>query len=186
MDPTAEFTLLTDHDIYLWNEGSHFRLYEKMGSHLAPDGEGTYFAVWAPNAEGVSVIGDWNGWDPDADPLRPVGSSGVWAAFVPAARAAHAYKYRIRNGSYQVDKADPFAFHHETPPRTASKIWDLTTQQTKIVRSPGPSHRPEPCPALKLSRAGRWATGFHNCEVCRPPSRPHGASSKSRQVILIS
>ncbi|MFO7293709.1 MAG: 1,4-alpha-glucan branching protein GlgB [Actinomycetes bacterium] len=126
MDPTAEFTLLTDHDIYLWNEGSHFRLYEKMGSHLAPDGEGTYFAVWAPNAEGVSVIGDWNGWDPDADPLRPVGSSGVWAAFVPAARAAHAYKYRIRNGSYQVDKADPFAFHHETPPRTASKIWDLS------------------------------------------------------------
>ena len=126
MDPTAEFTLLTDHDIYLWNEGSHFRLYEKMGSHLAPDGEGTYFAVWAPNAEGVSVIGDWNGWDPDADPLRPVGSSGVWAAFVPAARAAHAYKYRIRNGSYQVDKADPFAFHHETPPRTASKVWDLS------------------------------------------------------------
>src|SRR5690554_273809 len=143
MDPTAEFTLLTDHDIYLWNEGSHFRLYEKMGSHLAPDGEGTYFAVWAPNAEGVSVIGDWNGWDPDADPLRPVGSSGVWAAFVPAARAAHAYKYRIRNGSYQVDKADPFAFHHETPPRTASKIWDLSYEwdDEECMRTRGTRNR---------------------------------------------
>ena len=69
MDPTAEFTLLTDHDIYLWNEGSHFRLYEKMGSHLAPDGEGTCFAVWAPRAEGVSVVGDWNGGDPGAGAL---------------------------------------------------------------------------------------------------------------------
>ena len=126
MDPTAEFTLLTDHDIYLWNEGSHFRLYEKLGAQLAPDGEGVYFAVWAPSADSVSVIGDWNGWDSAADPLRPVASSGVWAGFVPSARATHSYKYRITNGSYRVDKADPFAFHHETPPRTASKIWDLS------------------------------------------------------------
>ena len=130
MDPTTagSGTLLTDHDLYLWNEGSHFRLYEKMGAQFDPEREGVYFAVWAPNADAVSVIGDWNGWDPQAHPMRPVGQSGVWATFVPDARPTHSYKYRIRNGSYQVDKADPFGFHHETPPHTASKIWDISYQ----------------------------------------------------------
>ena len=130
MDPTTagSGTLLTDHDLYLWNEGSHFRLYEKMGAQSDPGREGVYFAVWAPNADAVSVIGDWNGWDPQAHPMRPVGQSGVWATFVPDARPTHSYKYRIRNGSYQVDKADPFGFHHETPPHTASKIWDISYQ----------------------------------------------------------
>ncbi|MFP3914884.1 MAG: 1,4-alpha-glucan branching protein GlgB [Actinomycetota bacterium] len=120
-----DVTLLTEHDVYLWNEGSHYRLYEKMGAHPHPSGEGCYFAVWAPNADSVSVIGDWNGWDPATDPLAPVGGSGVWAGFVAEARHAGSYKYRIANGSYRVDKADPFGFHHETPPRTASKVWDL-------------------------------------------------------------
>jgi 1,4-alpha-glucan branching enzyme len=122
----AETTLLTDQDIYLWNEGSHFRLYDKLGAHPAADGKGVYFAVWAPNADSVSVIGDWNGWDPATDPLRAVQHSGIWAGFVADAAPTHSYKYRIRNGSYQVDKADPFGFHHETPPKTASKVWDLS------------------------------------------------------------
>src|SRR5690606_36983228 len=126
METAGTTTLLTDHDIYLWNEGSHFRLYEKMGSQLAPNGKGAYFAVWAPNADSVAVIGDWNGWDAATHPLTPVQNSGVWAGFVPEARPTDSYKYRITNGSYQVDKADPFAFHHETPPKTASKVWDMT------------------------------------------------------------
>ncbi|CAN5826292.1 1,4-alpha-glucan branching protein GlgB [soil metagenome] len=117
--------MLTDHDIYLWNEGSHHRLYEKLGAHFTPDGNGVHFAVWAPNAESVSVIGDWNGWDPYANALAPVGKSGIWAGSVEGARHSSSYKYRIRNGSYEVDKADPFGFHHEIPPKTASKVWSL-------------------------------------------------------------
>ncbi len=120
--------MLTDHDIYLWNEGSHHRLYDKLGAHLVPNGDGVHFAVWAPNAESVSVVGDWNGWETTADPLSAVKDSGIWAGSVAGAQRADSYKYRIRNGSYEVDKADPFGFHHETPPKTASKVWGLEYQ----------------------------------------------------------
>ncbi len=114
---------LTDEDLYLWNEGSHYRLYEKLGAH--PADEGTYFAVWAPSADRVSVVGDWNGWNPDHDPLTPRGVSGIWEGVVVAAGPTATYKYHITNGDYRVEKADPFGFHHETPPDTASKVWDL-------------------------------------------------------------
>ena len=120
--PTNQ-SLLTEDDLYLWNEGTHYRLYDKLGAHVT--GEGTYFAVWAPNADRVSVIGDWNGWDSGIDELEARGVSGIWEGFVPDAAEAHAYKFRIFNGDFQVDKADPFGFHHETPPQTASKVWDL-------------------------------------------------------------
>lgn len=114
---------ISEDDLYLWNEGTHYRLYEKLGTHPTP--EGTHFAVWAPNAELVSVVGDWNSWDGQADEMAPRGVSGIWEAFLPEAKPGHGYKYRIRNGAYAVDKADPFGVHHETPPRTASKIWNL-------------------------------------------------------------
>ena len=107
----------------MWNEGTHYRLYEKMGAH--PSADGAHFAVWAPNAAGVSVIGDWNGWDPGTDPLRPRGVSGIWEGFVGGVGPAAAYKYHITNGDFVAEKADPFAFHTETPPKTASKVWDL-------------------------------------------------------------
>src|SRR5690606_14365534 len=83
-----------------------------------------YFAVWAPNAGEVSVIGDWNYWSASADRLAPRASSGIWEGFVGDARAGHHYKFRIRSrdGYYTVDKADPFGFLFETPPRTASVI----------------------------------------------------------------
>jgi len=122
-------TLLTDDDLYLFNEGSHLRLYDKLGAHptTVGDVEGTYFAVWAPNADHVSVVGDENGWERGADPLRPRGTSGIWEGFVPDFRHASAYKFHIgtKAGGYKVDKADPFAFHAETPPRTGSKVWSL-------------------------------------------------------------
>jgi 1,4-alpha-glucan branching enzyme len=136
--PTAErqtapvlhdVTLLTEDDLYLIGEGSHFRLYEKLGAHpLAVDGdEGSYFAVWAPNAEQVFVMGDFNGWDKTGYLLRPRGQSGMWEGFVPGVAKGAAYKYHIasRYRRYRVDKADPFAFLGELPPRTGSIVWDL-------------------------------------------------------------
>src|SRR3954471_20112645 len=97
--PPMSAAALTDFDIHLWNEGSHYRAYEKLGAH--PDERngtpGTRFAVWAPNADQVSVIGDWNGWRAGADRLHPVRSSGVWEAFIPGVRTGALYKYAIRN-----------------------------------------------------------------------------------------
>jgi len=122
-------TRLTADDLYLFNEGSHFRLYDKLGAHPATqDGTtGTYFAVWAPDAKQVSVIGDFNGWDRAPNPLAPRADSGIWEGFVPGVGQGTLYKYHIvsRHKGYRVDKADPFAFHAETPPRSASVVWDL-------------------------------------------------------------
>jgi 1,4-alpha-glucan branching enzyme len=123
------FSLLTGDDLFLFNEGSHYRLHEKLGAHpCTVDGrDGTYFAVWAPNAQQVSVIGDFNHWDKASHPLRPCGSSGIWEGFVPGIRQGTIYKYHVMSqyNGYQVDKADPLAFFHERPPRTASVVWDL-------------------------------------------------------------
>lgn len=122
--------IFTDQDIYLFKEGNHFRLYEKMGAHVIEhEGvRGVYFAVWAPNAESVSVIGDFNGWNKDKDPLSPRwDGSGIWEGFIPNLDKGTIYKYHIRSrfNHYEVDKADPFAFYSEVPPKTASVIWDL-------------------------------------------------------------
>ncbi len=126
---TGEKLLLTDHDAYLFNEGSHFRLYEKLGAHpVGQEGEpGVCFAVWAPNAEEVSVMGSFNGWSKDRDLLHPKGESGIWEAYVPDAAKGDCYKFHIRSRhqGYSVDKADPFAFYTEKPPLTGSVIWDL-------------------------------------------------------------
>jgi len=124
-DTIVRQTSLTDEDIYLFNEGSHFRLYQALGAH--PTEEGTRFAVWAPNAESVSVIGDFNGWDARTHQLSPHASSGIWEGFIPEARPGAVYKYRVvgRGGLYRGDKADPLAVHAENPPRTGSIIWDI-------------------------------------------------------------
>jgi 1,4-alpha-glucan branching enzyme len=124
-------SLLTDDDLFYFNEGTHFRLYEKLGAHLmtSEDGvSGTYFAVWAPNAAYVSIIGDFNFWDRGAHPLRPRGSSGIWEGFIPFMGNGQIYKFHIgsRQGGFQTDKADPFAFSCELPPKTASVVWDTS------------------------------------------------------------
>jgi 1,4-alpha-glucan branching enzyme len=122
-------SLLTDNDLYLFNEGSHNRLFEKLGSHIGErDGvAGTNFAVWAPNAASVSVIGTFNSWDPRANRLELRGQSGIWEGFIPNVAKGTVYKYHIisQHHSYRVDKADPFGIHHETSPKTASIVWDL-------------------------------------------------------------
>ena len=124
-------TLLTEHDIYLFKEGNHFRLYEKLGSHpMTVEGTfGTFFALWAPNAAGVSVIGDFNGWQPKSHPLKArEDGSGIWEGFIPGVAPGTLYKYHLvskNNHNYQVEKGDPFAFRWEVSPQTASIVWDL-------------------------------------------------------------
>ncbi|WDT76318.1 MAG: 1,4-alpha-glucan branching protein GlgB [Candidatus Manganitrophus sp.] len=125
--------LLTEHDIYLLKEGSHFKLHEKLGAHLIQSEgmRGVYFAVWAPNAESVSVVGDFNGWKGKSHPLRVrEDGSGVWEGFFSDIGVGALYKYHLvsRNHQYTVEKSDPFAFCTEIPPRTASVVWDLQHQ----------------------------------------------------------
>jgi 1,4-alpha-glucan branching enzyme len=122
-------SLLTQQDLYLFNEGSHYRLYDKLGAHPGTRAgvPGTFFAVWAPGAPYVAVIGDFNGWDRGSHPLHPREQSGIWEGFVPGVGPGAAYKYHVasRYHGYRADKIDPFAFYHEAPPRTASIVWAL-------------------------------------------------------------
>jgi len=121
------FSLITDFDIHLFKSGKHYKLYEKLGAHMVNvNGEaGTYFAVWAPNARTVSVMGNFNLWQSDKYKLLPRwDESGIWEGFFPGIGKGEAYKYAIHSntGEY-LEKADPFAFYCEPPPRTASIVW---------------------------------------------------------------
>jgi 1,4-alpha-glucan branching enzyme len=122
------FSLLTDYDIHLFKSGKHFKLYEKLGAHLVTHKAqtGTYFAVWAPNARQVSVIGNFNYWNANDHKLSPRwDESGIWEGFFPGISKGEAYKYAISSntGEY-LEKADPFALYAEVPPATASIVWD--------------------------------------------------------------
>ena len=116
-------------DLWLFNEGTHSRLHDVLGAHLRPaeQGGGARFAVWAPNASAVSVVGDMNGWDRHADPLRAQGGSGIWTGCLATAEPGQRYKFHVESVAtfYAVDKADPFAVWSEQPPRTASVLHDL-------------------------------------------------------------
>lgn len=127
---TIPYSLFTDFDISLFKAGKHFRLYEKLGTHLAEvNGQkGTYFAVWAPSAKAVSVIGDFNYWTEGEHDLNVRwDGSGIWEGFIPGIDKGSKYKYKIHshNSDIKTEKADPFAFYCETPPNTASVVWDL-------------------------------------------------------------
>ena len=121
--------ILGAQDLYLFNEGTHRRLYDKLGARLAVvDGRpGAYFAVWAPNAREVSLIGGFNGWNPASHPMRCKGDSGVWETWVPDLGPGTLYKYRIvsHQGGQVLEKGDPFAYAAEIAPKTASVLWDL-------------------------------------------------------------
>lgn len=130
MSKVISHSLFTDFDIDLFKAGKHFRLYEKLGAHLIEvDGaKGVYFAVWAPTAHSVSVVGDFNFWT-QGEHLLEVrwDSSGIWEGFIPNITKGSIYKYKIQsnNDGITTEKADPFAFYCEKPPHTASVIWDL-------------------------------------------------------------
>jgi 1,4-alpha-glucan branching enzyme len=122
--------MITDYDHHLLGEGTHYRLHEKLGAHLDErnGARGVRFAVWAPRAREVSVIGDFNGWNAGATPMHRRHEGGIWEVFVSGVGQGARYKYRVVSqgpGGRYGDKADPFAFHAETPPHRASVVWDL-------------------------------------------------------------
>lgn len=130
MNPVQHHSLFTDFDIDLFKAGKHFKLYEKLGAHLLEvDGvHGCYFAVWAPSAKNVSVVGDFNYWVEGQHPLQVRwDSSGIWEGFIPGIDKGTKYKFKIQSnhGDVITEKADPFALYCETPPHTASVVWDL-------------------------------------------------------------
>jgi 1,4-alpha-glucan branching enzyme len=132
-DPYRFPPQLTDYDLYLFGEGNLFEAYRKFGAHMVTiDGvAGVHFAVWAPNALRVSVVGPFNGWDPRAHPMQQHGASGVWELFVPNLPEGMVYKYAIKSRflGYEVDKADPYGFYSELRPNTGSRIWNIDKYQ---------------------------------------------------------
>ena len=128
-DPYAYGSMLTELDLYLFNEGNHYEIYEKLGAHIREvDGvTGVNFAVWAPNARGISLVGDFNGWDGAANPMHKLIPSGVWELFIPAMAPGEKYKFKVNDAHGNiVEKTDPYGFFSEIPPRTASVVTDLT------------------------------------------------------------
>jgi 1,4-alpha-glucan branching enzyme len=158
-------SMLTEQDIYLFKEGTHAALYRVLGCHLLPDAEGggARFALWAPNARAISVMGDWNGWKRGADVLKPRWDhSGIWEAHIPAVRRGQTYKYAITNAhGQQEDRADPFAFHNEVPPATASRAWTLEYgwgDTEWMAKRPENNALDAPCAVYEL-HLGSWRRG---------------------------
>jgi 1,4-alpha-glucan branching enzyme len=151
---------LSHDDIYLFNEGRHFRLYEHLGAHATDDA--VTFAVWAPNAVAVSLVGDRNGWRPGAHPLQPRESSGIWMATLPEWQLGDCYKFHIEGSNgYQVDKADPFAFEAEEPPKTGSVVASLAHEWRDsewMATRAGKQHIDEPISIYEV-HLGSWRLG---------------------------
>ncbi len=156
------FSRLSADDLHLFNEGRHYHLQDKLGSHPATVGgrPGRTFATWAPNAARVAVVGDFNGWSPTAHPLVRRAESGIWEGFVPGIAPGAAYKFHVESaiGDYRVDKADPFAVRTELPPRTASIAWDLEYAWNDEAWMAGRAGRGAPSAPLSIYEVhlGSW------------------------------
>ena len=123
--------LLTEFDSYLFGEGTHYQIYEKMGAHLTTidNISGVYFAVWAPNARNVSIIGDFNSWDGRKHQMRR-GNTGIWDLFIPELTVGTVYKYEIKSPEGHIyEKSDPYGYFQEVRPKTASIVTDLSTYE---------------------------------------------------------
>ena len=156
-------TLITDYDLYLFGEGNHTTVYEKLGAHpITQDGtNGVHFAVWAPNADHCSVVGDFNDWDGRTHPMRMLGSSGIWAAFVPDAGIGQRYKFELRTRhGHIILKTDPYGFAFELPPATASVIcrpdYDWGDDEWMRTRSEQDSWFHKPMAVYEV-HLGSWA-----------------------------
>lgn len=161
-DNNADYSLLTDDDLHWFNEGTHCRIHQKLGSHLVEHNgvAGVCFKVWAPNARHVSVMGDFNGWNESRHPMKPVGSSGIWSCFIPKLGLGATYKYHIvslHNG-YTVDKADPYGLRHETAPKSASLVWNLNYSwgDAQWMKSRGPGQRVNAPVSIYEVHLGSW------------------------------
>jgi 1,4-alpha-glucan branching enzyme len=129
-DPYRYGRVLSDFDLHLFGEGTHQRIYERLGAHRIQLGTATgiHFAVWAPNAEQVSVVGDWNMWDGRVHPMRRLTPSGVWELFIPDLPDGEKYKFQIRaRDGRRLEKSDPFGVAFERPPHTASVVRDISS-----------------------------------------------------------
>lgn len=157
---------LTDTEAQEWEEGRYFKSYHKLGAH--PDKSGCWFAVWAPNAEYVSVIGDFNGWSPQSHPMQWE-KAGIWTCYIEGINAGHRYKYHIRRGHYHADKTDPYAFQMEAPRPQGSDIDGLSSIVTGLTdykwkdqqwmkKRKGPSGVNEPISVYEV-HLGSWLKG---------------------------
>lgn len=149
-------------DLHLFNEGTHCRLYDKLGAQVTSvQGQrGVRFAVWAPNAERVSVVGDFNQWDTEADVMQRVGESGIWELFIGGVNAGCVYKYNVRSRwmGYEANKADPFAFLAEEPPRTGSVVWqdDFQWQDEAWMKARGETNAHQGPMSIYELHLGSW------------------------------
>jgi 1,4-alpha-glucan branching enzyme len=184
-DPYAFLPTLGEQDLHFISEGTHRRLWERLGAHPTHHQGvfGTAFVVWAPNAEGVSVVGDFNGWDGRLNPMRSMGPSGLWELFVPDVNEGARYKYEIHplDGAPFL-KADPMAFRTEVPPLTASVVHQLHRYRwadsawclkKATGRSPGESSR-------RSSPSTSRASASPTSSCCRSPSTPTAAAGATR------
>src|SRR5215472_11242427 len=133
-DPYRYGRVLTDFDLHLLGEGTHHRAYQKLGAHRLSIGTtvGVHFAVWAPNADRVSLVGDFNGWDGRVNPMRLLAPAGIWEIFIPNLHDGENYKFEIRTKTGDVlKKSDPFAFYFEVPPQSASVVRDISRYEWK-------------------------------------------------------
>lgn len=157
-----QVSLLSDFDIHLFKSGKHYKLYEKLGSHVVKRGsvEGTYFAVWAPNARSVSVMGNFNHWSAGSHNLSPRwDESGIWEGYFPDVRHGEAYKYVIHSNTGEIlEKADPFAAYAEMPPKTASIVWEPKYEwkdQDWMEKRKRVAGKPQPYSVYEV-HAGSW------------------------------
>ncbi len=162
----AGFSLFTEYDIYLFREGNHFHLYDKLGAHpMTLEGvDGTYFAVWAPNAKKVTVVGDFNGWNEQSHPLSARwDSSGIWEGFIPGVVKGMYYKFHLESNvnDYRANRGDPFALYWEVAPKTSPIVWDLEYEwnDAEWMRTRGERNRIDAPWSIYEIHLGSWRRG---------------------------
>lgn len=158
---------ISQEDLYLFHEGSNFRSYQLLGAHVLTENgkQGVRFAVWAPNAQGVRVVGDFNAWQGEGHKMNRVGESGVWLLFIPDLMAGDIYKYEIQTaGGQTLMKADPYAFYAQLRPETASVVYNLNSYQWKDTKCQSRKSKPVNQQPLLIYEVhlGSWRRGADN------------------------